>query len=291
MNKFLKQRKLTLTNIFLLTLTLSFTAFSCAQDKPQANPPGYDLADPERFKMPDALQEISGFAFHNGDAKTVYAQQDEDGKVFKMPFGTKEDKPTKFGKKGDYEDMAIVQNKVIVLKSDGDFFVFPLTDMAKEETTNVKLTENIIPKGEYEGLYANEQGEVFVLCKKCDQDKKKQATIYTLTLLADGSLKNKGTLTVDASELDKLSKKKKGSFHPSGLSRHPLTKDWYIISSVNKALLIYDSNWKIKSVHHLNSNEFNQPEGIAFDTAGNLYISNEGSETTLGNILKFAYKK
>ncbi|RZK46858.1 MAG: SdiA-regulated family protein, partial [Pedobacter sp.] len=39
------------------------------------------------------------------------------------------------------------------------------------------------------------------------------------------------------------------------------------------------------------SNTFNQPEGIAFDKDGNLFISNEGSETQTGNILRFDYKK
>jgi hypothetical protein len=37
------------------------------------------------------LQEISGFAFNKGDVVIVYAQQDEDGLLFKMPIRNKDD--------------------------------------------------------------------------------------------------------------------------------------------------------------------------------------------------------
>jgi uncharacterized protein YjiK len=36
---------------------------------------------------------------------------------------------------------------------------------------------------------------------------------------------------------------------------------------------------------------FKQPEGIAFDNAGNLYISNEKGNGNNGSILKFIYQK
>ena len=52
-------------------------------------------------------------------------------------------------------------------------------------------------------------------------------------------------------------------------------------------IVVTDRQWKVKAVHHLNSNMFIQPEGIAFDNAGNLYISNEGDDLFSGNVLKF----
>jgi secreted PhoX family phosphatase len=60
-----------------------------------------------------------------------------------------------------------------------------------------------------------------------------------------------------------------------------------MISAVNKLLVVADSNWKITQACQLNGNVFNQPEGIAFDRQGNLYISNEGDDISEGNILKF----
>jgi uncharacterized protein YjiK len=55
-------------------------------------------------------------------------------------------------------------------------------------------------------------------------------------------------------------------------------------------LVVTTPDWSIKSVHHLDSGIFNQPEGIAFDKSQNLYISNEGDEISNGNILKFKYQ-
>ncbi|RZK52482.1 MAG: SdiA-regulated family protein, partial [Pedobacter sp.] len=280
--------------LVVFALVISLTSWSCAEKKAVAaqNPKGYDLENPKRYSMPDILQEISGIAFNKGDNSVVYAQQDEDGILFSLPLGTKDDKATKFGKKGDYEDIAVAQGWAILLKSNGTFYSFPLTETSKEEVENVKETKDLIPKGEYEGMFANETtGDVYVLCKNCKVDKDtKKTSGYVLSLQTDGSLKSKGTFQIDVSNLDKMSGKKKGTFHPSALAINPITKQWFIVSSVNKVLLIADEKFNVISTHHLSSNTFNQPEGIAFDKDGNLFISNEGSETQTGNILRFDYK-
>ena len=281
--------------IATLSMFITFLAISCvSQDnKVAANPPGYNLGSPQKYSMPDILQEISGIAFNKGDNSFVYAQQDEDGKLFKLPLGTKDETKTKFAGKGDYEDVSIINDWAILLKSNGDLFSFPLSETKNTETTNVKESVGLVPKGEYEGMYADEaSGQVYLLCKNCKEDKGSKLTSGAiLTFQKDGSLTPKGSFKIDASKMDNLSGKKKGTFHPSALAIHPLTKEWYVISSVNKALVILDAKWQVKNVYHLNSNTFNQPEGIAFDKNGNLYISNEGSETQVGNILRFDYNK
>ncbi|MES2652198.1 MAG: SdiA-regulated domain-containing protein [Bacteroidota bacterium] len=289
------KHKRNILSIAALSLFITFLAISCVSkgNKVVSNPPGYDLTTPQKYSMPDVLQEISGIAFNKGDNKFVYAQQDEDGKLFKLPLGTKDETKTKFAEKGDYEDVSIINNWAILLKSNGDLFSFPLSETKNTETTNVKESIGLVPKGEYEGMYADEaSGQVYLLCKNCKQDKGGKLTSGSiLSFQKDGSLTPKGSFKIDASKMDNLSGKKKGTFHPSALAIHPLTKEWYVVSSVNKALVILDAKWQVKSVYHLNSNIFNQPEGIAFDKNGNLYISNEGSETQMGNILRFDYKK
>jgi DNA-binding beta-propeller fold protein YncE len=281
--------------IAALSLFITFLTVSCVgqHDKAPASPPGYNLAKPQKYSMPDILQEISGIAFNKGDNAYVYAQQDEDGKLFKLPLGTKDETFTKFAEKGDYEDVSVINDWVILLKSNGDLYSFPLSETGMTETALVKHSFGLVPKGEYEGMFADEEtGQVYLLCKNCKVDKGSKLTSgYILSFEKDGTLKAKGTFQVDASKMDNLTGKKKGTFHPSALAINPLTKEWYIVSSVNKALVVLDANWQVKNVYHLSSNTFNQPEGIAFDKQGNLYISNEGSETQVGNILRFDYKK
>ncbi|MCR6719600.1 MAG: SdiA-regulated domain-containing protein [Chitinophagaceae bacterium] len=87
-------------------------------------------------------------------------------------------------------------------------------------------------------------------------------------------------------------KKMKGKrFQPSALARHPVTGEWFILSSVNKLLVITDENWNVKSAWKLTPSRFRQPEGMAFDKDGNLFISNEGDEVTSGNVLEFKYNQ
>jgi len=54
--------------------------------------------------------------------------------------------------------------------------------------------------------------------------------------------------------------------------------DIYVISSVGKVMLVFDHTAKLKDIINFRRSIFVQPEGISFDSKGNLYISNEGKE-------------
>ncbi|MEI9955483.1 MAG: hypothetical protein WDM90_04040 [Ferruginibacter sp.] len=57
----------------------------------------YDFTRPEKFVMPEVLHEISGIAFSGND--TIYAEQDEEGKVFHFKPGDKDIATTSLAKK------------------------------------------------------------------------------------------------------------------------------------------------------------------------------------------------
>ncbi|MEO6686683.1 MAG: SdiA-regulated domain-containing protein [Dyadobacter sp.] len=246
----------------------------------------YDLGNPEVFTMPEVLKEISGIAFNKGRSDSIYAIQDEDGKLFRLGWRNQKTQHIKFGGKGDYEDLAILKDKVIILKSNGDLYTFPFADVRFENMDKADEWKNILPKEEYEGLYADPvSGEIFVLCKKCSQDiAEKKVSGYILKMA--GGLKKTGDFGLDVEKIKAITKKVKKDFKPSALAKNPVTGDWFIVSGFNKVLVVADKNWQPKEVYTLSSNNFNQPEGIAFDNAGNLYISNEGDETLDGNILE-----
>lgn len=287
-------RKISTKLFYYIMPMLALLAFYACKPPVQkfSSPKGYNFDKPDRFGMPESLLEISGIAFYNGLPDTIYSIQDEDGKVFRQKWDVKKQKNTNFAAKGDYEDLAILKEKFLVLKSNGSIYSFPFSESVKKTAENVKHSKKIVPKGEYESLYADpETSKVYILCKSCPVDKKQKKVsgyIFDYNVEAD-TLIPSGDFSIDLQQINNLNPKLKASLNPSALSKNPRTKEWYILSSVNKLLLIADEQWKVKEVHRLNSSTFNQPEGMAFDKDFNLYISNEGDELTNGNILKFIY--
>jgi DNA-binding beta-propeller fold protein YncE len=277
---------------FLILLILASLSGCNSQQKEHVNYTDYDLEKPEEFNMPESLFEISGIAFNRGNSDTVYAVQDEEGKLFRLGYGVNKQLHAKFGKKGDYEDVSILNDQVIILKSNGMLYMLPLSEVVYEEPENVKEIKNLIPKGEYEGMYGEEaSGNLYILCKNCKQDDSKVSVTGYIVKPAGDSTRMVGEFSIDVGQIKAISDRVERGFRPSALARNPLTSDWYVVSAVNKLLVVMDANWKAKQAYHLSGNTFVQPEGIAFDKAGNMYISNEGDDLSNGNILKFKKKK
>ena len=250
-----------------------------------SNPPGYDLTAPQEYKMPIELLEISGIALNNGDNKTFYAQQDEDGSIYQFKLGDKGAKDATFAGPGDYEDLAIGNNYAIVLRSDGQLHSFPISEIANGRIRSQKI-KHLMPKAEYEGMeFDPDTKKLYVLCKQCDIDKGTDNNSgYSFTLGNDGEVTKSGEFKVVVEDPEG---KKKFKLRPSAMAKNPLTKQWFILSSINKMLVVTDDKFAVQATYKLKG--FLQPEGMAFDTAGNLYISNEGDELSSGDILMFKY--
>ncbi len=278
---------------FISTLCALLSVVSCESQKRYASPPGYDLNKPVTWKMPMVLNEISGIAFNKGVYDTLYAEQDEDGKVFHFKLGDHQLQTTRFGKKGDFEDIAICKDYVIMLRSDGVLFSFPFSETNKADAEHVKKFSGLLPAGEYEGLASiDSSGEVFVLCKHCSDEKTSKlggGTIFKLG--ASGDLVISTNFEINIREIEAITGMRKINFHPSALCKNLRTGEWYILSSVNKMLVIADQNWKVKAVYPLNPSVFPQPEGIAIDRQQNLYISNEKNLRSSATVLVFAFQQ
>jgi len=278
--------------VFLMWL-LQFAAPACTAPDVVISPPGYDLSKPKIYKMPSVLEEISGIALNHGKTDTIYAEQDEEGKLFYFHLGDTEIKHTKFSKRGDYEDVAISNGLVIMLRSDGVFFTFPLSEIANKDAGNVIEQPGLLPQGEYESLYADDKNHVlYALCKNSSADKDAEVISgYVFLIGSDGKLTLKDHFSIDEKAVATLAGKEKIRFKPAALARNPVTGQWYIISSVNKILLITDAKWKPLNTYPLNPSLFFQPEGIAFDNAGNMFIASEKGNGNAGTILQFTYQK
>lgn len=277
--------------IILITSAILCFASCINAKKEYQSPPQYDLNHPTVFKMPGELEEISGIAFVPGDYSKISAIEDEDGELFTVALTQPPQvSHINFGKKGDYEDIAIGNGRTIVLRSDGVFFVMPNNATANDETLEFK---GLIPDGEYEGLYCDKsKNEFYVLCKNCTADREAMhISGYILSLNDDNTLRLKSALLLPVADLySRHFIKGNKPFRPSALVKNIQTNEWYILSSVNKLLVITDEQWHLKSAYNLDPAIYTQPEGIAFDNEGNLYISNEAGNSKHGTILKFEMK-
>jgi len=252
----------------------------------------YDLNNPRVYKLPKVLNEISGISFLNGNNNTIYAEQDEEGKLFYFQLGSNDIKETKFGSKGDYEDVQLCKGFIVMLRSDGALFTFSINDINNKEVKNAQEFNNLLPNGEYEGLYAdNTSNKLYVLCKRCNEKLTNTNSGYTLSLSDKGDIKLDGSFTINVEQVAAKAGVKKLVFEPSALAKNIQTNKWYIVSSVNKLLVVTNTNWAVEEVYPLDAALYNQPEGIAFDIENNLYISNEKGNTGSATILKIVNQR
>lgn len=74
------------------------------------------------------------------------------------------------------------------------------------------------------------------------------------------------------------------TFYPSEIGINPASGEILVLEAREPRLLLLDASGKPKSFHLLHPGIFPQPEGIAFDKTGNIYISNEGKPGTIHRI-------
>ena len=267
----------------------------------------YDLKNPsQKFKMPDALQEISGIDVLQ--KSKLVCVQDEKGVIYEYDLKKEEVRHSiEFAKKGDYEGVANVNDTIYVLESNGNIFrvIHLNTDSQKTKEFNTSLDKD----NDTEGLcYDKKNRRLLIACKKkAGSDMKNVRAIYSFNLSThEVDEKPAYVISLDAiksfvskenpakfigQELKDLADPKKGdvSFQPSELAIHPVTGDIYVIATVGKLLLVMNSDGKIVSINELDPGIYKQPEGITFMEDGTMFISDEGRDGH-GNILKFNYQ-
>ena len=278
------------SSVVLLLLLTVLTA-ACNNSKNKSNKPSpaeYDLNSPEVMKLPDRLNEISGLAYYSKDS-SIFAVVDEAGVLYKMMRGDDkiELQHWKFSKTSDYEDVVLVDSVFYVMKSKGDLVAFSF-----ESPDSVKTKEYDIPltgKNEFEILYYDDSlKQIVLICKDCEADDKTRVGAWTFDP-ATGAFAE-GPFVIDPSAILAAQETEEKRFKPSAAAIHPKTGDLYIISSINKVLVIADRSGKIKNTYPLDPKLYKQPEGITFTPSGDMFISNETAGEGLPNLLYYKYK-
>lgn len=275
--------------VILLVLLKFHMLSGCSPDKKDsASPPQYDLNNPVEFKLPDGLSEISGISYYPKDS-SVFAIIDEDGLLFKIYLnGSEIIKKWRFDKNRDFEDVVLHDSAFYVLISNGEIetlkFVGDSIIAHKSEFTDAGKKKN-----EFETLYYDTSLGLVIMCKECEDDKKKIVTTWGYS--PDSMSYNLDLFSIDVQDIAKKNGEDKIHFKPSAAAINPITNELYILSAVNELLVVADRNGRVKDVYPLDPVTFNQPEGITFTPWGDLLISNEKGEKGSAAILIFKSKK
>ena len=255
------------------------------------------------YTLPTKLKEISGLAL--SDESQVYAINDEKGILYLFDFELgKIIAENKFGKHGDFEALAKVNDLIYIAESNGDIQIVNTSDNKKED----KIETPLSIRNDVEGLcYNSNLNQLLIACKGQPEKAKKhkgKKGIYSFNL-SNQSFDKKPYLLIDLkNESKKLNPINIGNsllqkwsfnsridkFAPSGLAIDPITNHLYVLANRGKILLIIDENKEILAFYFLDPKQHGQPEGIVFDRKGNLYISNEG-RSGKANIFYFKRKR
>lgn len=265
---------------------------------------------PYQFMAPDAvftldkeLEEISGLSI-SSDGKYLLAVQDEEGIIY---FLDKHDgsiiRKIPFWNDGDYEGIEMVGDDIYVIKSTGT--VYWISEIQGEEPITEKFNYDLNKDNDVEGLGYDPIGNRLLLaCKAHPDDRKDTRGIYSFRL-ADKQLEQKAAYTITLAavhdyldkhpDIPRFEKVKSFfdedelDFSPSALAVHPVSGDLYLLSSKGKMIIVMNRSGEVVYIQKLQKEEHPQPEGLCFDHAGNLYISNEG-QGKKGTILVYQHR-
>lgn len=278
--------------ICFIIFPLVFTSLACKDvngndsKEKYKSPPGYNLNDPEKLKLPAELDEISGISYYAKDS-SLFCINDEKGILYKVYLDQKKEMQNwKFAKKGDFEDLVLVDSNFYVLQSKGELIRFKFFSGDSINISNIPIP--LQGKNEFEILYLDKNtSRLMLICKDCEQDKKSEVSAIGY----DPATGQTSTVFKLAAKDIEKALDEKGKFKPSAAAINPLTNELFIVSSVNKAMVICTPDGKLKEVYALDPKLFKQPEGLSFTPAGDLIISNESADKGAANILFYRYKK
>ena len=129
-----------------------------------------------------------------------------------------------------------------------------------------------------------------MICKDCEDDKKSTVSAWTFDPSNDTYTPSQFSINVKTIA-EKLGEEKI-KLKPSAAAINPVTKDVWILASLNQLLIVTDRKGNTKNVYTLDPVIFNQPEGITFTPWGDLLISNEaGDKYEAASLLIFKPKK
>lgn len=225
--------------------------------------------------MPPELREISGLALTTRG--TVLTHDDNIGRVYEIDPRTGillKGFSLAGGVRGDFEAITIAGSDVYLLRSNGKIYKF------KEGADAAQVPYSMYDTGlgkecEFESMaYEADSSRLLLVCKKFLQKQApKELLIYRLPL----PLGARSAITaMQVAMKDVVGSNKWKNFHPSDINIDPLTKNYVIVASHEKGLIVVTPDGEVVRSEPL-PGDHRQPEGVAITPDSLLLVSDEAN--------------
>lgn len=238
--------------------------------------------DPEtatHWKLPRELEEISGLAMtgdnrllaHNDERAIVFEIDYLKGSIVKAFQLADMDHPVA----GDFEGIAETDDRIFMVTSTGRLYEF------HEGTSGESVLFNVYTTGigrdfEIEGLaYDRDLRVLLLMCKEARSlEAEGKVAIYKWST-DERQMKENGRILIP---VEKFARHVKGrKFHPSGIERHPISGNYYVIAARQGAIAEITPDGLVVGVRKFPARWHRQVEGITFGANGTLIVADEGA--------------
>jgi uncharacterized protein YjiK len=224
--------------------------------------------------MPPELREISGLALTARG--TVLTHDDNIGRVYEIDPRTGillKGFSLAGGVRGDFEAITVAGADVYLLKSSGKIYKFQEGADASWVPYSVYDT-GLGKECEFESMaYEADSSRLLLVCKKFLQKQPKEVLIYHLPLpLGDRS----AITAMQVAMKDVVGSNKWKNFHPSDINIDPITKNYVIVASHERGLIVVTPDGEVVRSEPIPGNH-RQPEGVAITPDSLLLVSDEAN--------------
>lgn len=246
-----------------------------------------------RFELPTELHEVS--ALTDVDASTVACLQDEDATLYLIDAATgRITGRHAFGPPGDMEGLTRVGAEYYALRSDGLVYRMVLSTGSAQVLDTFRLR---LPQDNLEGLGHDERARRLIIAPKGiakgGPEDRGQRALFAYDLI-ERKLLHEPVMRLSVEDI--VAKARAAGIHvptrttPKGrevpavklrfssVAIDPINDQHYLLSAVDRVLLVVDRNGRFVTLHQLDASVFPKPEGITFLPDGTLLINSEGKD-------------
>ena len=223
--------------------------------------------------------------------------QDEKGIVFIYDIHKDKLKQSiDFAGDKDYEAIANVNDTIYVLRSNGD--IYEIDNLESSEVSSITHHTFLSKVNNSEGMcFDSKHYRLLIACKGKPEKgsaKKYQKVVYSFDL-STKTMSEEPVLVIDPTSIIEMAdqsasnsffgeSKNVDQFDPAEIAIDPKTGNYFVLSAVGKRLAVFSENGMLLCSVNLNPDIYKQPEGLAFNSEGDLVISDEGKNSK-GNLV------